>query len=113
MRSKLEAKFALYWQSLNSPKLVTEHRFHPTRRWRFDFAHPEAKVAVEVEGGQWTGGRHTRGAGYQADCEKYNEAQMLGWVVFRLTGSQITVEQLKGISDFLRNRIAQIGKEAA
>ena len=103
--SHLEKRFALYWQAVGGAPLVPEHKFHPTRRWRFDFAHPGAKVAIEVEGGQWTGGRHTRGGGYQGDCEKYNEAQIHGWVVFRLTGSQITVPEIERIRDFLRTRI--------
>lgn len=107
--SHLEKRFALYWYALGGAPLVPEHKWHPTRRWRFDFAHPGAKVAIEIEGGQWTGGRHTRGGGYQGDCEKYNEAQIHGWVVFRLTGSQITVPEIERIRDFLRTRIAQIG----
>lgn len=51
--------------------------------WRFDFAWPELGVAVEVEGGVWSGGRHVRGAGYAADCKKYREAQLHGWIVLR------------------------------
>jgi very-short-patch-repair endonuclease len=70
-----------------SPK--EEYRFHPKRRWRFDLAIPELKVAIEIEGGIWTGGRHTRGTGYQKDMEKYNAAQMLGWKVFRYTPQQL------------------------
>jgi very-short-patch-repair endonuclease len=66
-----------------------EYRFHPKRRWRFDLAIPELKVAIEIEGGIWTGGRHTRGTGYQKDMEKYNAAQMLGWKVFRYTPQQL------------------------
>ena len=42
-------------------------------------------MAIEIEGGTWTGGRHTRGAGYSGDCEKYNQALRDGWRVFRYT----------------------------
>lgn len=65
------------------PEPATEHRFHPTRRWRFDIAWTEQMVALEVEGGVWTQGRHTRGAGFIKDMEKYNAAHALGWVVLR------------------------------
>jgi len=64
---------------------VREHRFHGTRKWRFDFAWPQHLVAVEVEGGTWVGGRHTRGSGFAKDCEKYNEAACLGWRLVRVT----------------------------
>lgn len=64
---------------------VAEHRFHPTRRWRFDWAFKAAKIALEVEGGAWTQGRHTRGSGFVKDMEKYNEAQILGWRILRVT----------------------------
>lgn len=66
-----------------------EYRFHPKRRWRFDFAWPEKRIAVEVEGGTWTGGRHTRGAGFEADCEKYMEALLAGWRVLRVTAGLV------------------------
>ena len=69
------------------PAPVTEHRFHATRRWRFDYAWPEHRVALEVEGGVWTGGRHTRGAGFLGDMAKYNAAGEQGWRVFRVTPS--------------------------
>ena len=60
-----------------------EHRFHATRKWRLDFAWPREKVAVEVEGGVYGRGRHVRPAGFIADCEKYNAAAQLGWLVLR------------------------------
>lgn len=47
------------------------------------------KIAIEAEGGVWTGGRHTRGGGFERDCEKYAEAVLLGWRVFRFTSSHI------------------------
>ena len=60
-------------------------RFAPPRRWRFDFAWPERLLAVEVEGGSFIAGRHSRGAGFEADAEKYNEAALIGWRVLRVT----------------------------
>jgi very-short-patch-repair endonuclease len=68
---------------------VTEHRFHPVRKWRFDFAWLDQSIAVEIEGGTWSGGRHTRGSGFELDCEKYNEAAAIGWTVFRFTGKMV------------------------
>ena len=53
---------------------VKEHKFHPTRKWRFDYAIPAHKIALEVEGGVWTGGRHTSPKGFLNDMEKYNTA---------------------------------------
>jgi very-short-patch-repair endonuclease len=68
---------------------VPEYRFHSTRRWRFDFAIPDKKIAIEIEGGTWSGGRHTRGGGFRKDCEKYNTAAGLGWKIFRFTSDMV------------------------
>ena len=68
---------------------VREHRFAPPRRWRFDFAWPDRKLAVEVDGGVWTRGRHTRGAGVERDNEKFARAAIDGWRVVRVTPGQI------------------------
>ena len=87
--SGLELEFDLALRSEGLFGFVREHRFHPDRRWRFDFAWEGLKVAVEIEGGVWSGGRHTRGSGFEADCEKYNEAARLGWAVYRFTGKMI------------------------
>ena len=64
---------------------VVEFAFHPTRKWRFDYAIPAAMVAIEVEGGAYTNGRHTRGKGFENDLEKYNTAESMGWHVLRFT----------------------------
>jgi len=71
------------------PPPVAEHRFHPVRKWRFDFAWPDRKVALEVEGGVFVQGRHSRGAGIRADIEKYNTATLLGWRVLRYLPEQL------------------------
>lgn len=75
------------------PLPVVELKFSATRRWRFDFAWPSQMVALEVEGGIWTGGRHTRGAGFLKDMEKYNAAALAGWRVFRCTPQQLATAQ--------------------
>lgn len=84
-----ESTFALHIAALRLPPPEREYRFDPDRRWRFDFAWPEHRVAFEIEGGTWTGGRHTRGAGFSADCEKYNAAALQGWRVFRVTTDMV------------------------
>lgn len=63
------------------PEPVPEYQFHPTRKWRFDYAWPLRLFALEVDGGVWTQGRHTRGAGRLADMEKQSEAALAGWRV--------------------------------
>lgn len=57
--------------------------------WRFDFAWPAQMLAVEVEGGIWVEGRHTRGKGFTEDCIKYNEAALMGWRVLRVVGEWV------------------------
>jgi very-short-patch-repair endonuclease len=59
------------------------------RRWRFDFAWPALKVAVECDGSVYAQGRHTRGKGYEQDAEKLNTAVLMGWDVVRFSGGMI------------------------
>ena len=75
------------WAGLPEP--VAEYRFAPPRRWRFDYCWIEQKLAVEIEGGVFTGGRHVRGRGYIGDMAKYNRAQALGFCVLRFTPDQV------------------------
>lgn len=92
------------WLSENGYPFVTQHRFHPVRRWTFDFALGHGpipgvyhngkaverlKLAIEVEGGQFTGG-HKRGKAADSDTEKFNEATLAGWRVLRFTTGQVT-----------------------
>ena len=68
---------------------VKEYRFYKSRQWRFDYALPLYKIALEVEGGVWTQGRHVRPVGFLGDMNKYNTATLLGWRVFRTTPSKL------------------------
>jgi hypothetical protein len=91
--------FLHYWRLLapDLPEPCREWQFHPTRRWRFDwaFTRPFRKVAVEVDGGQYLvregkrgtsiGGRHNT----DADREKCNQAAALGWRVLRFSVKQL------------------------
>lgn len=89
--------FLLIWD--NHPELtadlpapVTELRFAPPRRWRFDLAWVDQKLAVEIEGGAWVNGRHSRGRGFESDAEKYNAATLAGWRLLRFTPSMINAD---------------------
>ena len=69
---------------LEGCKNVAEWSFHPDRKWRFDYALPDLKIAIEVDGGVFTGGRHSGGVGQVKDMEKCNHAASLGWLVFHI-----------------------------
>lgn len=92
MKSELERTFETYWRQLGGPKLEPQYRFSKERRFAFDFANPETMIAIELEGGTWSMGRHVRGVGYASDCAKYNLAQLMGWRVFRFTSDMIRTD---------------------
>lgn len=88
---ELEKKYKKY-----KYKFVKEYVFHPTRKWRFDFALVESRshplrLAIEIEGGTWSKSqsRHTSGTGFAEDCVKYNEAVLLRWDVLRFTTDMV------------------------
>ena len=103
-------KIGLYIRSAGY-KVEAEFQFHPVRKWEADYAIPEIKVLIEIEGGTFggvvkcnhcgqkvgrylkngkyvyvrEGGRHNTGAGHGDDCEKYNAAEVRGWHVLKYT----------------------------
>ena len=83
-------------------KFVREYKFHPTRRWRFDFAFPDYMIAIEFQGGQYTRGRHTRPVGFGRDCEKLRHAAILGWRVLLYTTNDLRKFGIWAILDDLR-----------
>ena len=92
--SYLERSFALWMRSTDLPAPAREHRFAPPRRWRFDFAWPDQKVAVEIDGLVHGGrGRHQTVSGLLAEAEKYETALRLGWRVYRIPGQWVANRQ--------------------
>ncbi len=81
--------FDVQCRAVGLPPPVAEHRFHPVRKWRIDWAWPDRKLALEVEGGVFTQGRHSRGVGMVKDMEKYNTLAALGWRLVRATPQQV------------------------
>ena len=73
---------------LDHPDAVAEHRFHHVRRWRFDFAIPSSRIAIEIDGGVWIKGRHSGGQGQIDDMEKFNTAAIYGWRTLKFTPQQ-------------------------
>lgn len=88
-RSKLELALEGQFSLAGLPDPEKEYAFMKGRGFLFDFAYPNIKMAVEVEGGIWIGGRHTTGEGFTRDCIKYNNAECLGWHVIRVTKDMI------------------------
>lgn len=81
--------FAVQCRAAGLPAPVAEWRFAAPRRWRFDYCWPASMLALEVDGGVFMGGRHTRGVGFMKDCEKLAHAAILGWRVMRVTPQHI------------------------
>ena len=87
--------------------VVSEHKFHPIRKWRFDYAIVDKKIAIEQEGAVWVQGRHTRGSGFVKDMEKYNEATAMGWRILRFQPKELT--ELKSLE--IIKRTCKLGED--
>lgn len=114
------------WRAAAIPAPQAEFRFHPERKWRFDFAWPRriqtitdtdgaaaatvyfpkkhfpGGVAVEIQGGCWARGRHTRGAALVKEREKLNHAAALGWRVLFCSPQEAFT---KGFADLLKQAL--------
>src|SRR5262245_25920821 len=91
MQSGFERNLQFQISAMKLPAPATQYRFHPTRKWTFDFAWPDRLLYLEVEGGIFIrgGGRHNRGKSFERDCQKYCEACILGWRGLRVTTDQV------------------------
>jgi len=101
----LAAKFERMWEDLGGPLLLREYKFHPDRKWRADYCHEKTKVLIELEGGVWSKGRHTRGLGFINDIEKYNAAALLGYRVLRIPTGGVVVQTIQEFIRFIETNI--------
>jgi hypothetical protein len=85
----LEALLDMHIRAAGLPEPEREYRFAPPRRYRFDRVWKDRMLALEVDGGAWSGGRHTSGKGFTSDCEKATLAALKGWRVMHVTGEHI------------------------
>jgi very-short-patch-repair endonuclease len=97
----LRHKFETLWRQLGGPPLEREFRFHPVRKFPFDYALPHLRIAIELDGGQFIRGRHQRPMGFQRDAEKRNLAIINGWQVFHLTTAMVTADHVQPIIDYI------------
>lgn len=102
--SQLEEAFARTWGlcAKDAPAPVREFTFAPPRRFRFDFAWPEQKLAVEIQGGQWNLGRHNRGGGSAKDNEKGNLAILHGWRVLKYATDDIKKRPIQVVEEVIK-----------
>lgn len=105
MSSKLESKFHDLWRQLHpSIELIPEVKLIPQRRFRFDFVHLDSKVAIELNGGNFINGRHTRPVALNNEYEKLNLALLKGFRVFVLSSQMINENWLNKIYLYILSR---------
>ena len=80
---------ALQIRAAKLPAPEREQRLIPGRQFRCDFVWRDQRLVLEVDGGTWAGGRHTRGSGFQRDCEKTNLLTLEGYRGLRVTEGQV------------------------
>ena len=78
----LEEMFALQCEQAGFPAPLREYAAVPGRRFRWDFAWPEQRVLVEINGGTYAHMGHSTGPGIARDYEKSNLAMLAGWRTF-------------------------------
>lgn len=104
MKVDREGQFLRLWRDVglgDGSEPVRQHKFHPTRKWPFDFAWPDRKVAVEIHGGGFIGGGHNRGRGQMNDCEKTRAAHALGWIVMPVSSVELDERPAQVIEDII------------
>ena len=107
--SKLEQSFEFGLRVFGPelPKPEREYRFHPERQWRLDFAWPDQRVGVEIQGGTYRKGGHSTGAGIRRDQEKLNAAQELGWRLLQFDGLAVGPRQLPTTIETVRRVLSR------
>lgn len=102
-KKEVELVLETHLREIGLPDFQRELAFcAPERLWRFDYVIGRLKLAIEIEGGIFTSGRHTRGSGFQEDLDKYNAATSRGWRVFRFsTEDVLSGREIETLRNFL------------
>jgi len=100
MKSEIENMLSWMLQASNIDGWVREYKFNPDKPWRFNFCWEKEKFAVEI----YKGGNHVRSGGITRECEKYNDAVLLGWRILLVTKSQVKSEQ---VLEWIREAISE------
>lgn len=91
---KIDPKVFRSWVLIQGlPPVEPEYRILPDRRFRWDWAWPAQRVAIETQGGVWVRGAHGRGTGIVRDYEKMNLAQLAGWRVLQVQPKDLMTTQ--------------------
>lgn len=98
--SALERAFDCFLRVFQFPKAERQFHFALGRKYSADFAWPDKKLLVEIEGGIWKpgGGAHSHPLGIERDIEKYNLATAEGWRVIRVTGKMLAKKRWPELS---------------
>ena len=89
MSSQLEDLFAFQLDAAGLTGYVREYQAIPGRKFRFDFAFVRERLLVEINGGTYNGGAHSRGVGLNRDYEKGNLAVVNNWRVLSFDTKQV------------------------
>lgn len=101
--SKLEDKFLVLITEA-APEITIERQVKVIkgRKFAYDFCLPEQRVLIEIQGGTFSGGRHTRGYGYSADCEKLRLATFDGWKILWYDSKSINTKEIERLVEYVR-----------
>jgi hypothetical protein len=96
------------WLTANNIAFFKEYHFNKSKEfgakdWRNDYYLPELNLAIEVEGGIFSGGGHVRGAMYRDNLDKYNAITMAKIQLLRIDTDRLNSAYFKGLILILKN----------
>jgi hypothetical protein len=86
-------------------KLKSEYTFAYPRKFKADYAHPTARVLIDLQGAIHTRGGHSTGAGIIRDCEKLMYANLLDYQMFYLTKELLTSNTICLIKQHIEHKL--------
>lgn len=87
--SVAEETLAFQLKAASAPLFERQFPIVAGRRFRADFYFPVGRLVVEVEGGGFINGRHSRGTGIESDAEKSACIARMPARLMRVTPGQV------------------------